>query len=167
MPEEARLAGHHGTVQLAGTLGADGILTNVSVKQTSGSSLLDQAALNGIKEWKFTPALDPAGTPIAIPVTIPIEFYSFKTPDGGINHYNCRQWVVDTQWYAANFPDPKKDQFYLMMSGFSFAGAFSALGPNNDALKKASERFDRNWEAALNECRSKPDALVRDVLKLR
>jgi hypothetical protein len=54
-----------------------------------------------------------------------------------------------------------------MMSGFSLAGAFSAYGANNDALKKAHERFDRNWNDALNECKSKPAALVRDVLKLR
>jgi TonB family protein len=80
MPEQARIAGHHGTVQLTGTLKADGVLTDVSVKAASGSTLLDQAALSGIKLWKFTPALDESGSPVTMQITIPIEFYSFKTP---------------------------------------------------------------------------------------
>ena len=166
-PQEARAAGHHGTVVLSAVLDAGGSLGEASVKQSSGSPILDQAALDGVRAWRFTPALDAAGRPVTMRINIPMEFYSFKTPDGGLNHYTCRQWVADTDWYVATFPDPKKDQFYLMMSGFSFAGAVARRGTSGTALKAQIERFDRNWAAALARCRTKPDTLVRKVLPLR
>jgi TonB family protein len=166
-PEAARAAGHHGTVMLSGMLGSDGSFGEVSIKQSSGSPILDQAALDGVKAWRFTPALDGAGRPMAMRINVPVEFYSFKTPDGGINHYTCRQWVADSDWYAATFPDPKKDQFYMMMSGFSFVGALTTGRTSAAALRAQAERFDRNWTAALAHCRSHPGKLVRDVLPLR
>jgi TonB family protein len=60
-PEAARVAGVRGVVIVSFTIGADGTVTDAWVERSI--PLLDQAALDAVKQWRFEPALS-AGVPV-------------------------------------------------------------------------------------------------------
>ena len=72
-PPAAKAARQHGTVLLNVDVDATGVVTGVSVKQSSGFPLLDDAAMQAMRVWKF----DPARTnEVAVPSRTeqPVEF---------------------------------------------------------------------------------------------
>jgi protein TonB len=72
-PEEARAAGQQGVVVLLVRVASDGSVERVSVETTSGFPLLDAAATEGVKRWRFQPARR-AGVPVTYDVPVPIRF---------------------------------------------------------------------------------------------
>lgn len=72
-PEAARRAGQEGLVVLWAEVTSEGRADSVTVRQSSGYSALDEAALRAVKKWKFYPAK--IGTlPVASRVEVPIRF---------------------------------------------------------------------------------------------
>jgi protein TonB len=60
-----------GTVIIQATIGADGRVTNVTILKSI--PLLDQAALDAVRQWQFTPTrLN--GVPIPVIMTVTIAF---------------------------------------------------------------------------------------------
>lgn len=65
---EARLAGLEGTVQVIGTIAADGTPSNLFVTKPLGLGL-DQKALEAVAQWRFAPGGRPGST-----MRIPMDF---------------------------------------------------------------------------------------------
>ncbi|WP_272486979.1 energy transducer TonB [Zeimonas sediminis] len=55
-PMRARRMGDQGEVLLDVRVGADGRVTDVRLKRSSGSELLDRTAIDTVRQWRFTPA---------------------------------------------------------------------------------------------------------------
>jgi len=55
-PRQARLKGWEGTVVLAVTVGPDGRCRSLAVARSSGFAVLDRAALQAVRHWRFAPA---------------------------------------------------------------------------------------------------------------
>ncbi len=55
-PNAARRNGEEGTVTLRVLVSTDGAAREVALERSSGSSLLDTAALATVKTWRFVPA---------------------------------------------------------------------------------------------------------------
>lgn len=72
-PPQALRRGESGTVTVRVQIGADGVPTEVSVGTTSGSRLLDRAAQDAVRRWRFRPALA-NGQPVSGTVMVPITF---------------------------------------------------------------------------------------------
>lgn len=72
-PRAAREAGWEGTVILRVLVLPDGSAGNVTLHQTSGHSILDEAALSAVKNWRFIPAMD-GNFPMQSAVHLPIRF---------------------------------------------------------------------------------------------
>lgn len=72
-PRIARESGWEGTVLIRVTIQADGNPDLISVRKSSGHTVLDQAAIEAVKKWKFSPAKD-GNIPIRSIVEIPINF---------------------------------------------------------------------------------------------
>jgi len=72
-PTLARRRGIEGTVTLEVRVRADGLPERVAIGRSSGSGLLDAAALEAVRRWRFRPARR-AGVPVEGDVTVPITF---------------------------------------------------------------------------------------------
>ncbi|MGV8942114.1 MAG: energy transducer TonB [Lysobacter sp.] len=72
-PPRALRRGESGTVLVQANIGADGVPTSVTVTRGSGSRLLDRAAVDAVRRWRFQPALQD-GRPTVGTVNVPIEF---------------------------------------------------------------------------------------------
>jgi len=72
-PESARKKGWEGTVILSALIGLEGTAKEIEVVESSGHRVLDQAAMRGLKEWRFEPGTR-NGRKIAMRVKIPVLF---------------------------------------------------------------------------------------------
>jgi len=167
LTDEARKLGHNGKVTVSGVLGVDGKLTALHVSRSSGSPLLDDAALVAARSWSFDPALDAEGKPLAVPIKLPFEFFAYKPADGtGISGYRCDQFVLDQDWWRSSHPNSttrSDNELYSMMLGLGMitSGALNDVGK----LKTAVSDFEKRWDAAIATCRRSPDKRFVEVLK--
>jgi len=72
-PRAAMQMSREGRVRVRVDIGPDGVPTDSSLVESSGDRDLDRAALQGVRRWRFKPALA-HGAPVASNVTVPIEF---------------------------------------------------------------------------------------------
>ena len=72
-PEAARRAGEQGTVTLRVLVTREGLPARVAVETSSGSAHLDHAALEAVKAWRFTPAVQ-GGARIESWMLVPVVF---------------------------------------------------------------------------------------------
>ncbi|WP_048863153.1 energy transducer TonB, partial [Acidisphaera rubrifaciens] len=72
-PGQARERGEQGTVIVRVQVTAEGTAASVSVGRSSGHPLLDAAALDAIRSWRFRPATR-GGVPVAAQAEVPVSF---------------------------------------------------------------------------------------------
>ena len=72
-PKEARRLKQEGTILLTAEVDDQGLVTSIVLKKSSGSSLLDDSALQTVKTWRFKPARL-AGIAVSSSVDIPVRF---------------------------------------------------------------------------------------------
>ena len=70
---EARAAKFQGTVVLAATIETDGHASNIVVIRSAGYGL-DEKAVEALQMWRFIPAKDPDGNPVAVRIPIEMSF---------------------------------------------------------------------------------------------
>ena len=72
-PAALGCAGIGGVVGLGLTIGVDGKPSEVFLVNSSGHAALDQAAIEGVKSWKFEPATR-RGQPVTQGIQVPVNF---------------------------------------------------------------------------------------------
>lgn len=72
-PSLARSMGWQGTVTLKVQVSEEGLSAAVEIERSSGYEILDESAIEAIRQWRFTPARR-GETPIASTVIVPIIF---------------------------------------------------------------------------------------------
>lgn len=72
-PPLARKRGWEGIVRLSVLVRNDGTADQVDIQESSGYQILDRAAQNAVKNWKFTPAKS-GPMRISSKITLPIQF---------------------------------------------------------------------------------------------
>lgn len=72
-PDRARKKGVSGSVQLSLLVGVDGAVRDAKVLQSSPPEIFDAAALEAVRQWRFSPALY-EGRPVPIRVTQTLRF---------------------------------------------------------------------------------------------
>ncbi|MGZ4981980.1 MAG: TonB family protein [Methylobacter sp.] len=72
-PSISRRLGEQGLVSLRVQVTVDGAACSVELQTSSGSSRLDQAALEAVKKWQFVPAKR-GDQPVSASVVVPIRF---------------------------------------------------------------------------------------------
>jgi protein TonB len=72
-PRSARRRGHQGTVLLAVHVSAEGRVEGLKVQTSSGFTVLDRAALEAVRNWRFESGRR-GDRPVAMWVEVPIRF---------------------------------------------------------------------------------------------
>jgi protein TonB len=72
-PPEAYRAREEGRVLVNVQVNASGSVTGATIAERSGSQILDRAALEQVRQWKFSPALE-NGKPIASSIEVPVAY---------------------------------------------------------------------------------------------
>jgi TonB family protein len=72
-PRIARRRGYEGIVLLSVKVLDNGDVDEVTIKKSSGRSILDRAALKAVRKWKFEPA-SRLGIPFTMWVDVPVHF---------------------------------------------------------------------------------------------
>jgi protein TonB len=72
-PSVSRRLGEQGKVLLRVQITADGAADSVALQTSSGSTRLDQAALEAVKKWRFVPAKR-GGQAVSASVVVPVSF---------------------------------------------------------------------------------------------
>ncbi|MBU0675170.1 MAG: energy transducer TonB [Proteobacteria bacterium] len=72
-PGKARKRRQQGTVVLEVRVGVDGGVAQIRLHQSSGHDLLDRAAMNAVRDWRFEPGTK-NGRAVAMPVLVPVRF---------------------------------------------------------------------------------------------
>ncbi|RCS59434.1 energy transducer TonB [Parvibium lacunae] len=72
-PPMSKRLGEEGRVLLLVQVSAEGVATEVTLKQSSDFPRLDNAALNAVRGWRFVPAKR-GNEPIAASVLVPLSF---------------------------------------------------------------------------------------------
>ncbi|WP_428532513.1 energy transducer TonB [Rhodopila sp.] len=70
-PPEAEISGEHGAVLVVIHVSESGIASGVDVAQSSGVEVLDRAAVDAVRKWRFRPALRQGR---AVPFDMPFRF---------------------------------------------------------------------------------------------
>ena len=72
-PLQALRAGEQGTVLVLAQVDVDGQVTDARVVRQSGSRILDRAAPDEVRRWKFEPAMH-AGRPVVASIEVPVNY---------------------------------------------------------------------------------------------
>ncbi|WP_413113643.1 energy transducer TonB [Thaumasiovibrio sp. DFM-14] len=72
-PRFARRRGLEGTVWIEIEMNADGSQHALTIVESSGHDVLDEAALNDVAKWRLSPFYE-NGTAIAYRVKVPVRF---------------------------------------------------------------------------------------------
>ncbi|WP_083795404.1 energy transducer TonB [Thermosinus carboxydivorans] len=74
-PEQARRQGWEGTVRVKIEITAEGRASNVWVVSSSGYEILDNAAVQAVRQWRFVPAKDESsGSPVSCITSLSVAF---------------------------------------------------------------------------------------------
>lgn len=73
-PETARTAGLEGTVLVKIQILANGLAGDITVNHSSGHSILDEAAITAVRQWRFIPAKNQDNVSIMCYTTMPVAF---------------------------------------------------------------------------------------------
>ena len=151
VPDYLKPTGQHGTVVIEGDITPDAHVANLVIARSSRSDELDRLALERLTKARMGPDLmetNPAKG------RFQVRFYQTQGLDLG-ETYTCLQAVLDADWYGKAFPNERVERsplYLLIQSGGT------VLGMKELSFAKDPVRFDQVWLAALEACRSTPQA---------
>lgn len=114
-PVEAKRNDIQGSTTLRFTIGADGTAHDIAVVETSGSDMLDQAAIECAKGWTYRPAMQ-GDKPIAVPWKVRVDWYLHDDFEGPAED--------DTTPPGANWarPTPLAGTYHGCQTSMNFVG---------------------------------------------
>lgn len=164
IPQAAKDAGHNGTASYTATIGADGQLIALTLKQSSMSHAIDAAVEAKARSLRYTPATDKDGTPTQGTVNVVASFarHDGDSPGGGIKSYTCGDLVREWDWFtAANAPRRKLFWPHNAYTSLTTIEAMRA-GVTPDPRTRLTNRQQREamWAALIKRCRKTPARLM-------
>ena len=73
-PAEAREQGWQGRAYVNIVVGVDGRVADARIRSSSGYAVLDEAALQAVRQWQCSPALGKDGKPVQGLMQVPMHF---------------------------------------------------------------------------------------------
>lgn len=158
-PAEEKLR-HGGRVHLQVSVDETGGVADVRVLKSTGYAALDEAALQAVKGWEFTPAKDADGKNVAGVVSFALTF----TPPGRELDLkiSCGDVVKQVDDLRAAAPDATVDQVPALGALLDLAQSVDeALPPNARGLVMAE--LPSMYARLLETCAANPGANMMDT----
>ncbi len=158
-PETARALGHQGKVLVSFQILPNGMPTSVEIKESSYSSILDEAAVTSVKKWRFSPATNPEENAIFSRVMVPFLFV--KDHEGTIMQKTCGDLNADVQFFRVAFPD--KPLSHMRISGLTQT-MLRQSGELPRTITVTGDGFSRFFETTVQRCKANPNDTYGNAL---
>lgn len=156
-----RRAGHAGEVQVVFRVAADGTVADARVAHSSGWPVLDASALDAARRWRFEPARDADGKPVAAQMQVPITFGSTtastpvaEDPVARARATSCAKFLTEVSAYRLGGSDPLGGGNYGVVWG-ALLESYRAKYGQAAAMSKLP-LAKRVFENTVNSCRRTP-----------
>jgi TonB family protein len=164
IPQAAKDAGHNGSASFTATIGADGKLVTLALKQTSMSPAIDAAVEAAARKLYYFAATDKDGTKVQGTVDVVASYarHDSDSPGGGIETYTCGDLVREYDWFTAANAGRRK-LFWPQNAYVSLASVSRMLEGEQpsraDRLAARKQREDM-WAKLIKRCRKAPEQLM-------
>lgn len=164
IPQAAKDAGHNGTATYTATVGADGKLIALTLKQSSMSPAIDEAVKERARQLSYLPATDKDGNTIEGSVDVRGGYarHNEDSPGGGIATYTCGDLVREWDWFTA--ANAGRDKMFLPHKAYTSLTAIQAMlqdvVPSREERLLARAQREEMWLKLIKRCRRKPARLM-------
>lgn len=164
IPLAAKDAGHNGTATYTVTVGADGQLVALTLKQSSMSPAIDAAVKARAETLRYSPATDKDGRPVEGTIDVRMEYarHDKDSPGGGIETYTCGDLVREWDWFTAANAGRRKlfwpHNAYTSLTGIDAMRA--GEWPSRQARLAERATREKMWAKLIKRCRKTPARLM-------
>lgn len=159
-PAEAMLAGHQGLVRLRFTIKVNRQTGNVELMTSSRSPTLDRAAMQAATVWRFTPAMDANGEPVASKAVQNVVYR--KDSGDSLPSKKCSELNTDLAWFKTAYAELPLSK--MPVYGLSLALLLDGSGPTSGTAEAIKVAYPPAFKRALARCAAQPDGLYWDAL---
>jgi TonB family protein len=164
IPQAAKDAGHNSTATYTATVGADGQLVALTLKQSSMSPAIDAAVKARAETLRYGPATDKDGRPVEGTVDVRMEYarHDKDSPGGGIESYTCGDLVREWDWFTA--ANAGRGKLFWPHNAYTSLTGIEAMRQSEWPSRQArlAERATREemWAKLIKRCRKSPARLM-------
>jgi TonB family protein len=164
IPQWAKDEGHNGRATYTATVGPDGNLIALVLKESSMSPAIDEAVRARAEKLYYFAATDKDGNPVEGSVDVMIGYarHDADSQGGGIGDYTCGDLVREWDWFtAANAGRGKLFWPQNAFTSFTSVGQILA-GERPSRAERAAMRAEREkmWTKIIKRCRKTPARLM-------
>lgn len=160
-PPQARREGHQGLVKLGMAVQSNGEPTDIKLILSSRSSVLDDAAMQAARTWRFLPARDANGQAIATRVIQPVMYR--KDSEDSLPNKKCSDLNTDLAWFKTAYAELSLSK--MPVYELSLNVLLSESGPSSEKGEAINAAYPQAFERALARCAAQPGGLYWDALK--
>lgn len=166
IPQAAKDEGHNGTAVYTATVGADGKLIALTLKQSSMSPAIDAAVEARARTLYYFPATDKDGNKIEGTVDVVASYarHDKDSPGGGIASYTFGDLVREYDWFTAANAGRRKlfwpENAYTSLT--SVGQLLTGERPSREARMAARVEREKMWAKLIKRCRKTPTRLMLD-----
>jgi TonB family protein len=160
-PAAEEAARHGGRVVLRVMVKEDGAVETVYIASSTGFPGLDQAAVDSVRTWRFAPATDEQGKPVAGTLSFAL---TFKPPRRELDHeITCAQLIEQAAALRANSPEASLEQLPALGAIKDLAEAVDEVLPADLRGRGLVAEMPQHYQQLLTACAQTPDAKVMEI----
>jgi len=164
IPQAAKDAGHNGRATFTVTVGADGSMIALVLKESSMSPAIDAAAKAQAERLRYFPATDKDGNRVEGTVNVSIAYarYDSRSPGGGIETYTCGDLVREWDWFTAANAGRRK--LFWPMNAYTSLTSVQAMQqgitPSPESRQMVRAQREKMWAKLIKRCRKQTARLM-------
>jgi TonB family protein len=164
IPQAAKNEGHNGRATYTATVGSDGKLVALVLKESSMSPAIDAAAKERAEKLYYFAATDKEGTKVQGTVDVSLSYarHDSDSPGGGIETYTCGDLVREWDWFTGANAGRRKlfwpHNAYTSLA--SIEGMRSGVSPDRQSMLESRQKREKMWAGLIKRCRKAPERLM-------
>lgn len=164
IPQAAKDEGHNGSATYTATVGADGTLTGLTLKESSMSPAIDAAVKARAEKLSYSPGTDKDGNTVQGTTEVRGGYarHDADSPGGGIETYTCADLVREWDWFTA--ANAARRKLFWPHNAYTSLTSIEAMRrgitPSREERLAARAQREAMWLKLIKRCRKKPARLM-------